>query len=359
MSEKKSLTTPPTNLKEAIDWLALVGGGFGGRGWQTGKSITLGNALAALKDFSGPKEKALKNVDIGGSIYRLAQGLGSAFLGYASQGTVFFSDSKGIISNTGNYTPTYQANPWNGSDDADKMALIFLGSAYVAYYFVTFLYWHCKSGIKGDWIGYSLNQDSNGQWLGQFMKAMGFTLSQLQNKLGKEVAQILDSSGHYAFDELENISNTHLTYSIFLTTLKQKASIQPLNSPLTACYTLAKEYFSLQSENKEVAEAMRKIRSEFESVSTKRYSESNIYEVLKQNIDTFLSKVTTFTPSTIATPSPQQPPSGSSTTSPSQSSSAGPVAGTLTTFGLGGAAAAYVFNLGGTKTLVNGLLRVG
>ncbi|GIX61996.1 uncharacterized protein BcabD6B2_14310 [Babesia caballi] len=354
MGEKKSLTDPPTNLKEAIDWLALVGGGFGGSG--TGKRSELEKALDQLPGFAEVKTKVFgASKSPQGAILKLANGLGYGFLGYANQGGSFFS-GEGIIDQSKGYKSAYAEAQWPSESDQQTCALIFLGSAYVTYYFVTFLYWHCKSGIKGDWIGYRLNQDSTGHRLGQFMKAMGFTVSHLQGKLGHEVAQIL-GDGYNAFDELDNISNIHLKYSIFHTALIKKASIQPLSCPLTACYRLAQEYFSLKSENTDVKNAMDSIKKQFEKL---RGYGADDYSTLKQNIQTFLSKVTTFTPSTIPTATPQQPSPGGSTTSSSQTSPAGPIAGALTTLGLsGGAAAAYILNIAGAKTLVKGLLRIG
>ncbi|GIX65483.1 variant erythrocyte surface antigen-1 family protein [Babesia caballi] len=340
MGDGKSLTTPPQNLKEAIDWLALVGGGFGGSGCGLGKNQELEKSLKKLDGFDDIAKTALKISNYSGLIKNLADKLGYGFLGYQVQGGGFNFTGKGIIQQANNYTSKYQDATWNGSDQDKDMALIFLGSACVMYYFVTFLYWHCKSGIKGDWIGYSLNQDSNGQWLGQFMKAMGFTLSQLQNKLGHEVAQIL-GDGYNAFDELDNISNIHLKYSIFHTALIKKASIQPLSCPLTACYTLAKEYFSLKSENTDVKNAMERIKNEIESI---RGHGADNYSTLKQSIKTFLTNVTTFMPTPALTP-PQSPQSGASTTSPSQSSSVGPAAGGLVGVGALGAGAAYGLNL--------------
>ncbi|GIX62723.1 variant erythrocyte surface antigen-1 family protein [Babesia caballi] len=72
------------------------------------------------------------------------------------------------------------------------------------------------------------------------------------------------------------------------------------------------------------------------------------YSDLKEEFETFLIEIQIIKASSPAAMADSSP------------STAGPVAGTLTTFGLGGgAAAAYILNLGGAKTLVNGLLKIG
>ncbi|GIX63944.1 mitogen-activated protein kinase kinase kinase 13-B-like [Babesia caballi] len=188
---------------------------------------------------------------------------------------------------------------------------------------------------------------------------MGYQRSYLvTSQMGYTVAQLLDS-GYNGFTEL-NVSGpsyyTSYNYFQYLEKLNEKHKHVDWNYPLIGCYRLANCYFN-QNKTSPVTHAMEKIETEFEKL---RGYWKDDYSTLKQNIHTFLSKVTIFTPTPALHPLPPTLSPSSPTTSSSLSpSSAGPVAGTLTTFGLGGAAAAYVFNLGGAKTFVNGLLTIG
>ncbi|GIX62706.1 variant erythrocyte surface antigen-1 family protein [Babesia caballi] len=358
---KTQLTDWPEDLKEAIDWLAAVGGGFGGiaqKGWSSGKFTELETALMQLSDFEKSKEKIFGKSQLQGAIRGLANGLGYGFLGYQVQRGYEFSQDGIINKEGGNYKSTYDGAPWpQDSTELQQCALIFLGSAYVTYYFVTFLYWACSNKYSGPWKGLPLQDD---QRPGKYLKAMGFTSTQLNGeKHGTQIAELLDSD-YNGFTEL-NVSGpsyySSYNYFQYLEKLNQKHKHVDWNYPLIGCYLLSHHYFSLKSENTDVKNAMDSIKKQFEKL--RGYSKDD-YSTLKQSIRIFLSKVTTFTPSTIATPSPQQPPSGGFNTSQDPSPSpAGPVAGTLTTLGLGGGAVAvYLLDLGGAKTLVNGILKI-
>ncbi|GIX62710.1 acyl-carrier-protein S-malonyltransferase, putative [Babesia caballi] len=116
-------------------------------------------------------------------------------------------------------------------------------------------------------------------------------------------------------------------------------------SPLTASYIAAKHYFTLQFAKDETSdETLKAIKANLEAF---KKSCGLLYGDLKAEISTLLPNVTVTDKSAVSE-------SDTASTSP-----AGAVAGTLTTIGLGGAAAAYVFNLGGAKPFVNGLLRIG
>ncbi|GIX63938.1 variant erythrocyte surface antigen-1 family protein [Babesia caballi] len=350
MGKQKSLTEPPKDLKEAIDWLALVGGGFGTTSLGTGKYSELGKRLEELQGFNTAAQNTLPISNYEGIIKKLAEGLGYGFLGYSGQETDNFSGS-GIVASNGGYISTYRYVQWQDDQKSDY-ALIFLGSAYVTYYFLTFLYWACSNNYSGPWKGLPL-QDH--QRPGIYLKGMGFYIDTLvRDKWSYNLANDLDS-GYNGFTEL-NVSNSYfnnLTYSKFLTTLQRKAPTDAINCPLTSLYLLAHHYFSLNPSS-DVTRLMKQIKGNFLKLGG--YGNDD-YQTLKTQIKEFLSKVKTFTPTPPPLP-PQPPQSGASTTSSPQSSSAGPAVGGLVGVGALGAGAAYGLNLGGAKTLVNGLLHL-
>ncbi|GIX62834.1 ribosome binding protein [Babesia caballi] len=265
MTTEKKLTDPPTNLKEAIDWLALVGGGFGGTSWSSwgnrGKSEELEKVLKQLPGFDGVKTTVFGDMFLQGAIKNLADGLGKGFLGYQSQGGYSFS-GQGIIKANGEYRSTYENAQWHqDSTELQKCALIFLGSAYVTYYFVTFLYWACSNKYSGPWKGLPLQDD---QRPGKYLKPMGFTSTQLNGeKHGTQIAELLDSDFN-GFTELKKPSRQTL-YSDFLQQLEQQYTKVDWNYPLIACYRLAYRYFN-QNKTSPVTQAMEKIKTEFEKL---------------------------------------------------------------------------------------------
>ncbi|GIX66085.1 extracellular matrix-binding ebh [Babesia caballi] len=333
---KKSLTEPPTNLKEAIDWLALVGGGYGGRGCgHTGMYDELGKALDSLKDFNVPEQKALKNVDIGGSIYRLAQRLASGFLGYGGQGVQSFDD-KGIVQSNGSYTSAYANVEWQDGQKSEYVS-IFLAASPFVFWSLSYLYLRCKDS-RG-WSAETLDSSISG--IGSFMLKMGFTPTQLRNVNGSALAHILDS-GYNAFEELAKAHGIYTLYDSFITTLEKNGPQNAIDRPLACSYLLSKYYCEYQKLQDGQGETMfSKIRNMLNALK----SSCGHFSDIKSQITNFISTV-------------MPEPSSSTTGNVVPSSPDGPVAGTLTTLGLGGGAAAvYLLDLGGTKTLVNGLLR--
>ncbi|GIX63606.1 uncharacterized protein BcabD6B2_30410 [Babesia caballi] len=355
--KKNSLKDPPTSLKEAIDWLASIEG-YGVSSWSSwgwGKYDELAAALYKLAGFEAATKETLNGTNLGGLIKNFSDKLGRGFLGYEAQGGYTFSDD-GIIRKNGEYTSTYDGAPWpQDSTELQQCALILLGSAYVTYYFVTFLYWACSGKHIGPWKSWTLGGSvRTGETLKNYLQNMGFNINSLvKDKWGFTVANDLEKEAN-GFTELKKPSRQTL-YSDFLQQLEQRHQTITWQNPLIGCYRLANCYFN-QNKTSPVTQAMEKINIEFESF---RGTRVHTYETLKTNIKNFLESVTTFTPTPSPLPHPQTP-SGGSNTSSDHSSPAGPVAGTLTTLGLGGgAAAAYLFNLGGAKTLVNALLKIG
>ncbi|GIX62835.1 variant erythrocyte surface antigen-1 family protein [Babesia caballi] len=238
------------------------------------------------------------------------------------------------------------------SNEAQKAANIFLGSMPMVYYFVTYLYFKCTVGRDG-WSGERLNGTYSG--LKNFMIHMGFPSEQLNGpKTGSGIAKLLEDEPN-GFDGLKIVDRTENSYETFLNNLKKEYGESTLvksaiTCPLYTLYLAAMTYLksTLQSESdEESGPNLKEIKEKLKSF--KRACKAEQY--LEDGFNKFLTDIHL----------PTSNSSHSSGTSDEDSPSpGGPVAGTLTTFGLGGgAAAAYLFNLGGAKALVNGLLRIG
>ncbi|GIX66236.1 variant erythrocyte surface antigen-1 family protein [Babesia caballi] len=341
---EKSLKDPPTTLKEALDWLALVGGGFGGNGCGgSGKYEDLEKALKSLDGFDNTFSSNFPGINLGGLIRALANGIGPGFLGYYSN-THF--NNEGIAQSR--YQSTYKDASWPVSnDDPKECAMVFLGVVPFVFWGLGYLYFKCRIPNDG-WSADQLNVSGDSySGLGAFMTNMGFTPFHLKSMKGSAVAQRLDSGHIYTFDELKKAYDFDSTYYSssypkFIEKLEEKVSKTDTNTPLTTCFLLTKEYCQqLKQQGKQDEEVLSKIKTTLQGFETSfGYHNHELTDQIGSFISTHMSQ-----------------PSSKGADSPS---STGAVAGTLTTLGLGsGAAAAYILNLGGAKTLVNGLLRIG
>ncbi|GIX64790.1 variant erythrocyte surface antigen-1 family protein [Babesia caballi] len=368
--QKMSLTQPPKDLKEAVDFIAAVGGGFGTRSLRDYNYKNVSAALKNLKGFNGAADETLRLAEYDSIIKELAQGLGFKFLGYEGQNDNTFSGT-GIIGASKGYISTYAGIDWPSNGDQQTCALIFLGCAVVAYYCLSYFYWRCsESHGKGDWRDQSVG--GGGIYLNEFLNAMGYNDGVLNNAgYGGVIMDNVASD----LDELKATVASRNDYSVFLQNLDgQISSRKPINCPLASCFKIASSYFESHksAEAKQITGAITAIRSKLVSCSQKPESyavslESNPYDDSKQSIQNLLTQLKAFDPSKEGEklgqgvhPAAGKVGKGAENSISAQPSNAGPVAATLTTLSLGGgAAAAYILNLGGAKTVVNGLLKIG
>ncbi|GIX65951.1 variant erythrocyte surface antigen-1 family protein [Babesia caballi] len=188
-------------------------------------------------------KKKLGGIEPEGAINMLAKGL-AGFLGYVSQGDYNFSDS-GVIQHGKGYTSKYKDATWDGSDNNGEMARIFLCAATIAFLGLSFLCWKCKQ-TQGGWNGGSLT-GSGTDPLGFFMTTMGYQSKYFDGvKKGTDVASLLEEN-EKGFDGLVQPATKNI-YDDFIQALETqyKPASNALNSPLTACYKFAKEYFTSQ-----------------------------------------------------------------------------------------------------------------
>ncbi|GIX61392.1 variant erythrocyte surface antigen-1 family protein [Babesia caballi] len=326
---KKPLTDPPKNLKEAIDWLALVRGGYGGsRSGGPGKPEKLEAALMQLPGFAPIYKPKFLGDSLSYYIYRYAQGLGSGFLGY---------NGNAIVATNGTYTSAYSGASWS-DNSAFEYAKIFLFLVCLAFYFITFLYWMCKD--NGRWENGTFTV-SNAP--GKFFEAMGYdTWDHLRSTFATNAASALQNILN-AFPELQEAykESSASSYEDFLQQLDRVGPSKRPEYPLANCKVCSYEYLQSRHSGADVTAAIDKIRAELVRLSKNRnISYSSNFSALQQKVQNLLGTIKSFDPN--AVPSPVAP--------------VAPLAGTLTTLAAaGGAGAAYGLNLGGFQSILKAL----
>ncbi|GIX62566.1 variant erythrocyte surface antigen-1 family protein [Babesia caballi] len=271
MTAGKSLTEPPNNLKEAIDWVLKIkndqaiediakaleallkeeAGDVAVRVQDVFDVIKdninkkfdkmngpfcdhykghLRSATTGLKAVERPED--VKSDDLKTAIEALVSGL-KAFLGYT--GSTNFS-GRGIIKNPGaNYTFTYNTATWI-PDDALKCAAIFLGMLPAIFFGVTLTYWKCKNN---KWR--KLATDTP---LELFLTQMGFYKNVLNTQ--NDDAAITNIKSNW-FTELSGNANSN-EYTKFLSDLMKKPHTSlastATTTPLTSLYLLSHYYIT-------------------------------------------------------------------------------------------------------------------
>ncbi|GIX62159.1 variant erythrocyte surface antigen-1 family protein [Babesia caballi] len=249
-----SLTTPPTNLKEAIDWVIKIStenGAIKGLAEELlklldkdakdvaegvlrvmGKSLKgvveglkkshsqipsrglqgyLSNSKTFLDTVSHygtavPEQRRKTFIKwlekdatkgTGGPISTLADGL-KKFIGYQGNGK---PDSTGIIKSRNSYQSAYDGKQWSDVEDQKNVcAKIFLGVAPLIFYLLPFLYWKCKLPANEDcgWKEKNLNHEPLQKFMGS--EAIGFKAELHESKKGSHVTTLIGST---CFKEIE------------------------------------------------------------------------------------------------------------------------------------------------------------
>ncbi|GIX65927.1 variant erythrocyte surface antigen-1 family protein [Babesia caballi] len=350
--QKSGLIEWPEDLKDVIDWFLRVGEMDQGGSGNSNKT-KLKDAVEKLVGF-GEATKGLgkfKAHSVEGIFNYLTLGL-QPFIGYDSNLRKLTGQGIGRNGNSP-YTSSYtnKATWTEDSSNPTTCAQIFLGSAPILYFGLTYTYWKCSKNQSGHWGQYSLKGGGQSP-LYLFMVNMGFKTTELQNINGSSVAESMARNNTYSFEELKHATKSPYSYSGFLEKVKQygeqKLTSSPVDCSLYTLYRVSTAYLTSKFKEHQTNE------TPFDTIKQKldKFSKScwPSYTDLKGEFDNFLKEIG----------ASQTPPSAALRDPSPSPSPAGPVAGTLTTLGLGGgAAAAYIFNLGGAKTLVNGLLRIG
>ncbi|GIX64265.1 variant erythrocyte surface antigen-1 family protein [Babesia caballi] len=208
MSEKTSLTDPPENLKEVIDWIVRIS--------FLGYSDKLKNAVEHLEGFKDAT-RPLGTFSVEGLFNKVARTL-NMFVGYGGNNQL---DGQGIgqDSTVGKYTSSYKTattwnNDWNASDSNSKTcAHILLCSMPLLYFGLTYIYWRCtKGGWQAEMV--SGGHTSNLYW---FLYAMGYDTNKLKN--GKKASEVM-TKVQSELNELQNASASS-SYPEFLHNLQE------------------------------------------------------------------------------------------------------------------------------------------
>ncbi|GIX61326.1 variant erythrocyte surface antigen-1 family protein [Babesia caballi] len=256
----KPLTDPPKDVKEAIDWLALVGGGYGGSGCGSGKHKELAAALRMLPGFAPIYNPIFPNDWLSEIIYVFALALDSAFLEYNGRN----SDT----SSGGTYTSAYSVAGWT-DDKASEYAKIFLFLAVLIYYFITFLYCMCKPSDSPN---------------------AGFT----------ELSEACGSG------------NSASSYETFLSTLEANGPSKRPEYPLTTCKRFSYEYLQSRYSGTDITNVIDDIKKELvrlsETLTLYSTSSTSYFSKLTEYISSLLGKIQSFDPNSV--PSPVAPLAG-------------------------------------------------
>ncbi|GIX64926.1 uncharacterized protein BcabD6B2_43610 [Babesia caballi] len=294
----KSLTDPPTNLKEAIDWVLRVSGRDNGQ--ENGEGIKgLAKELIKLLDKDGSTLAS----EVSGIFSKARSGLQSATQKDAREAFMlksYLSDitrygktlSEDVIvhlkealdkdvSRTGgpsggpiskladglkkfvgknagiggsNYESSYNSvsESWNSltTDQHRDCALILLGIMPVLYFGLSYLYWWCTADSSSDpgWAQHKIDGSGgtttqNQQALKTFLTNVGFSETSELNQTKKGSDIVTSLSG---FTELQTRGkDVKESYSKFLGEL-QKAELKSssTSSPLTSLYLLSYYYIT-------------------------------------------------------------------------------------------------------------------
>ncbi|GIX61592.1 variant erythrocyte surface antigen-1 family protein [Babesia caballi] len=343
---QKKLTQPPENLKEAIDWVLWMSGNVvvgGSEGTQAIQKLALKiiNVLNNNKvtSVNGSTAISLLAGDIAGGSrstnYKPIESLGNGVreLIGCSSGEV----NGGGIGKPGGYQSSYSdQNPSTSvyNDDAAKRFLAFIPLIFFA---LGFLYWQCQGGWAGKDLSHGPMKD--------LLVEMGFPAEQLnEEKKGSDVSGMFNG-----LDELKNVNPTP-TFPAFLHKVEEKGKKHFVSSPINVpLYTLCL-----------IALTYMKNKSTLTTDKIPQTKEAIIKTLNKLSDAVKSSHVGTLTKLSNAYLELNTAITDAMNSTESTSSSAGPVSAILTTIGLGGgAAAAYILDIGGAKTVVHSLLKIG
>ncbi|GIX62158.1 variant erythrocyte surface antigen-1 family protein [Babesia caballi] len=243
MSEpKKSLTEPPTNLKEAIDWVLRVSGGDHHGGFDADRLV---KALVKPDDLNINGQ----NVNIKTLIGTVGNGL-SKFIGYkyTGRGYKIEIDGDGIVKSgevkhnstpsaytsayTGSwYTHVSAGSPQNPTDKEITCARIFFTAIKKIFEGLTALYYNCKAEWKTENLG--------GSNLKQFMEKNGFSGTEHNTDMTGNQIITKALKDFNEFTTAYNSVGENASLDAFRSQLEQNASTSPSQSPLSTLYILA------------------------------------------------------------------------------------------------------------------------
>ncbi|GIX63097.1 variant erythrocyte surface antigen-1 family protein [Babesia caballi] len=249
MSAERKLTDPPTNLKEAIDWVLRVSGrdGFGGDGTDLLATALTASFKKTPHGGNDDVKKILAAIEMDeqeskptGPIKQLGDAL-QRFIGYGhkidspkgwkiTQGGIVKPGSSYTSAYKGTWDADVYSNDYDGSKRRKGVQCFFIAVEKI-FEGLTELYYNCRNGWK--------NENLGGSNLQQFMDRNGFRNTQLNTDMKGEriISQALKDLRE--FTTAYNSAGTNPSLDTFRYQLEQNAMLTPSNTPLSALYILA------------------------------------------------------------------------------------------------------------------------
>ncbi|GIX61609.1 extracellular matrix-binding protein ebh [Babesia caballi] len=253
----KQLTTPPENLKEAIDWVLRVSGRDSDKENEEGKKAIKGLAeelTASMRKKPYEENDDVKkilteimydaNISPTGPVIRLAYAL-QKFIRYERDRNKqqWMIGDKGIVQKDSSYNFTYGSSKWlddvyNADNDGSKRrkgVQCFFTAIEKIYEGLTELFFNCKT----EWSSQSLSGSGHSDTLNQFMTTNGFSGTQLNTSMTGDKIATQAFQGLNEFSEAYGAAGSNPSLDAFRSQLEQKATTDPSKSPLSALYILA------------------------------------------------------------------------------------------------------------------------
>ncbi|GIX61595.1 variant erythrocyte surface antigen-1 family protein [Babesia caballi] len=260
----KQLTTPPENLKEAIDWVLRVSGRDSDKENEEGKKAIKGLAeelTASMRKKPYEENDDVKkilteimydaNISPTGPVIRLAYAL-QKFIRYERDRNKqqWMIGDKGIVQKDSSYNFTYGSSKWlddvyNADNDGSKRrkgVQCFFTAIEKIYEGLTELFFNCKT----EWSSQSLSGSGHSDTLNQFMTTNGFSGTQLNTSMTGDKIATQAFQGLNEFSEAYGAAGSNPSLDTFRSQLEQNASTSPSTFPLSALYILA-TYVYVQS----------------------------------------------------------------------------------------------------------------
>ncbi|GIX64716.1 variant erythrocyte surface antigen-1 family protein [Babesia caballi] len=336
---KKSLTDPPNDLKEAIDWVLCMSGSDTPSNYH--KGIQAIQALAQrIQSLLGTVRVGSVNVNTlfkgdlnkqsnqNAPILSLCLGLKHLLDQYNGMGR--------------DYKCSYSDSDPSQTFNDEKYAKMFLGAIPLIFFGLGFLFYMCHQD-GGRWSKRRLSVGP----IKAFLESVGFSIEQLS---GGKTCYDAVSSGLVMFSEFSYVDSLPKTFQDFLIEVEKKTKqtiSNPNHVPLGALYLFAFKYLKTKTlittsttvsgipkSDEEIATLLQKLGEAVKSLQVGQFDAlSKAYTQLGAAITAALS-----------VPDPSE-----------ESSVAGPVTGTVATAGLLGGGSAVYFNVGGAGTFFKGL----
>ncbi|GIX63211.1 variant erythrocyte surface antigen-1 family protein [Babesia caballi] len=240
---KITLTTCPSNLKEAIDWILRVTGKDGGGGGQNASQELATAVSTLLKGVQSSSPELQKN--IGAITQALSSGNNNGIINALGEGLKKFKE--GIQKKSDENVYDDLKNPHSLNTKVTNAAKIFLGCVPLCFYSLSYLYWKCK---HGDWAAQPFDGKGRGQNLKAFMVGQGYSADHLSTQTGSDIVNALGGLDQFSAVTATQPSHPDLLNELNKSLQRVIGSSGSINSvsfndhALSALFYLCRTYFT-------------------------------------------------------------------------------------------------------------------